>query len=714
MPIDDLFDYFCQDQVSIGQYVVVPFGNRKVVGVVVDVDQNTSIDFKKIKKVIRADNEILFDEHLFKLFRFAANYYQYPIGQTIHTALPTRIKKDLNKLKKKAFTYSATSLLTSEYIENISPRKKKLKLIAMALLQKNINDMEIKKLFNAPNLIIRELLEKGLIKASQTQSEINTRDSISIALNEEQQEAVNEILSKKSFHPFLIFGITGSGKTEVYMKLIDSYLKNKGQVLVMVPEINLTPQLEKRFEKRFPGNKIISLHSHLTDSDRLENWRAAKSGQAQIIIGTRLSVFTPFKNLRGIIIDEEHDGSYKQQDNLRYHARDVAMMRAKLLNIPFILGSATPSLESWALVKSQKLNLLKLTKRAFQDATLPVVRLIQKSTKLTDNYLSEPLLDAIQDRLSKKQQSIIFINRRGYAPVLFCSSCSSNVQCPKCSTSLVVHNKNKKLRCHHCDYQKLIDSFCAQCGNLDLITLGSGTQRIEEILSECFPQARIQRVDRDTMKSKNKLDKLYQEMTQGSIDILIGTQMLSKGHDFANVTLVGIVDADHALFSHDFRASEKLFSQLVQVSGRSGRHKDHGEVIIDTNFGKHPIYSYVQKQDYELFAEIELNLRKNLNFPPFFSHAVLKMESKDLRLLEKFSSFTYELAIQLKISDVKINPPTRPYIEKVNLLERAHMFFESNSRNQLNQLLCLLRQNLMESKLAKKIKWVVDVDPIEF
>ena len=233
MPIDDLFDYFCQDQVSIGQYVVVPFGNRKVVGVVVDVDQKTSIDFKKIKKVIRADNEILFDEHLFKLFRFAANYYQYPIGQTIHTALPTRIKKDLNKLKKKAFTYSATSLLTSEYIENISPRKKKLKLIAMALLQKNINDMEIKKLFNAPNLIIRELLEKGLIKASQTQSEINTRDSISIALNEEQQEAVNEILSKKSFHPFLIFGITGSGKTEVYMKLIDSYLKNQFLISIL-------------------------------------------------------------------------------------------------------------------------------------------------------------------------------------------------------------------------------------------------------------------------------------------------------------------------------------------------------------------------------------------------------------------------------------------------------------------------------------------------
>ena len=714
MPVDDLFDYFCQDQVSIGQYVVVPFGNRKLVGVVVAINQKPSIDFKKIKAVIRVDNEVLFDEHLFKLFRFAANYYQYPIGQTIHTALPTRLKRDQNKAKKKAYTYSATPLLTPEYIENIPPRKKKLKLMAETLMKKNLNDMEIKKLFNTPQIIIRELLEKSLIKASEIEPAINRRNSISIELNEDQQSAVNEILSKQSFHPFLIFGITGSGKTEVYMKLIDSYLKNKGQVLVMVPEINLTPQLEKRFEKRFPENKIISLHSHLTDSDRLENWRAAKSGQAQIIIGTRLSVFTPFKNLCGIIIDEEHDGSYKQQDNLRYHARDVAMMRAKLLNIPFILGSATPSLESWALVKLKKLHLLKLTSRAFQDATLPVVRLIQKSNKLTDNYLSEPLLNSIQDRLIKKQQSIIFINRRGYAPVLFCPSCSSNVQCPKCSTSLVVHNKIKKLCCHHCDYQRLIDDSCAQCGNVDLMTLGSGTQRIEEILSNSFPEAKIQRVDRDTMRSKNKLDKLYQDMIQGNIDILVGTQMLSKGHDFANVTLVGIVDADHALFSHDFRASEKFFSQLVQVSGRSGRHKDQGEVIIDTNFGKHPIYSYVQKQDYELFADMELNLRKELNFPPFFSHAVLKMESKSLGLLENFSNFAYELANQLKISDVKINPPTRPYIEKVNLLERAHMFFESKSRIQLNKLLFLLRQNLMQNKLAKKLKWVVDVDPIEF
>jgi len=487
--------------------------------VVVAINQKPSIDYKKIKAVIRVDNEVLFDEHLFKLFRFAANYYQYPIGQTIHTALPTRLKRDQNKAKKIACTYSATPLLTPDYIENIPPRKKKLKLMAETLMKKNLNDMEIKKLFNTPQIIIRELLEKSLIKASEMEPAINRRNSISIELNEDQQSAVNEILSKQSFHPFLIFGITGSGKTEVYMKLIDSYLKNKGQVLVMVPEINLTPQLEKRFEKRFPENKIISLHSHLTDSDRLENWRAAKSGKAQIIIGTRLSVFTPFKNLCGIIIDEEHDGSYKQQDNLRYHARDVAMMRAKLLNIPFILGSATPSLESWALVKLKKLHLLKLTSRAFQNATLPVVRLIQKSNKLTDNYLSEPLLNSIQDRLSKKQQSIIFINRRGYAPVLFCPSCSSNVQCPKCSTSLVVHNKIKKLRCHHCDYQRLIDDSCVQCGNLDLITLGSGTQRIEEILSNSFPEAKIQRVDRDTMRSKNKLDKLYQDMTQGNIDI---------------------------------------------------------------------------------------------------------------------------------------------------------------------------------------------------
>ena len=711
--MDDLFDYSCDRPVSIGQYVVVPFAGRQLVGIVVDITDSTNIDPKKLKKIIRVDEEVLFDKSLFQLFRFVSKYYIYPIGQTIHTALPTKIRKDADNKKPPLYQYSPSLLLTKNYIDTMPAKKRNLKKLALAILNGSINDINIKEIIKTPKQYIQELMAINLIHREEFVQQKKLQDTESKILNTDQQQVVANILKNDGFYPWLIYGITGSGKTEVYMALIDEYLKQAGQVLVMVPEINLTPQLEERFRKRFAMYEIVSLHSHLSDSERLDNWRRAKSGEAQIVIGTRLSVFTPFKSLRAIIIDEEHDASYKQQDRLRYHAKDVAMMRAKLLNIPYIAGSATPSLESWYLTKNKKLQLVRLPKRASKNATLPSVRLIQKDIKQQNSIFSDYLIESITNRLEKKEQTIIFINRRGYAPVLFCASCTWSAHCKLCSSPLVVHKKTNQLRCHHCDYRRKIHVECEQCGNIDLMTLGQGTQRVEEILMEYFPLARIKRVDRDTIKTKKDLDKLYEAMLKEEIDILVGTQMLSKGHDFPKLTLVGVIDPDHALFSHDFRASEKLFSQLVQVAGRSGRDNIPGEVLIQTNFSKHPLYDAVRSQNYESFADEELALRKALSFPPFVHHSVLKVESKWNSLLQTIMSELYDIANLINDSDVRIHHPARPFIDKVNGMERAHMFMESHSRIELNQFLIKLKSALIGNEIMKKVRFYLEVDPID-
>ena len=499
------------------------------------------------------------------------------------------------------------------------------------------------------------------------------------------------------------------------MHLIEQYVKNDGQVLILVPEINLTPQLEDRFTSRFSSYLVISLHSQLTQKKRLENWELAKNGKAQIIIGTRLSVFTPFINLRAIIMDEEQDLSFKQHDKLRYHARDVAMMRAKLLNIPFIAGSATPSIEIWhRSVNENKLLLHKLSRRAVKDATLPKINLIKDETNIENEGISEYLKSAIKHHLDLRQQILIFINRRGYAPVLFCSSCGWYASCSRCSSKLVVHRSKQHLRCHHCDYQRGIDSSCKVCGNVDLMSLGSGTQKIEERIRKLFPKAQVRRVDRDTIKTKAAIDALYDDMHDNKIDILVGTQMLSKGHDFPNLSLVVVLDADNALYSSDFRASERLFSQLVQVAGRAGRGSIPGEVVIQTNFPEHPLYQSIKNQDYESFASEEINLRKDLNFPPFSFQAVLRAESKNKKKVEGFINKSYSIASQSSMEDVNVFHPVQPILDRVKGFERYQIYFHSSSRQLLNQFLRYVKENILKEKDLNKVKWFIDVDPVDF
>ena len=714
VPINDLFDYICEEKIEVGQYVVVPFGARRVVGVAVEIQSTSDLPAAKLKKIIRVDQEVLFDAHLFKLFRFVSQYYQYPIGQTIHTALPSRLKKEKNAGQKIAYQYVATTKLTQSIIDNFSKRQKNLIKVASLILSQATHEAELRGLATNWKTYIDYLQLNDLVIAEPVVIAEQLKSLPAQVLNTDQAKVVEAIEGATGYQAFLIHGITGSGKTEVYMHLIENYLKQQGQVLVLVPEINLTPQLENRFKSRFQENKIVSLHSHLSDAERLDNWRLAKSGDAQIVIGTRLSIFTPFNKLQAIIIDEEHDLSFKQQDNLRYHARDVAMMRAKFLDIPIVLGSATPSLEVWHAAKdAQKMTLLTLPHRAVAEALLPKIDLIKMDIKKQDHAFSEYLLDAIRYRLSKKQQSLIFINRRGFAPVLFCASCGWHADCERCSSRLVVHKNKGLLRCHHCDYQRKIDQDCQQCGNMDLMTLGVGTQKIEEQLAKIFPDAKIQRVDRDTIKSKKALDNLYAKMHQNEIDILVGTQMLSKGHDFPNLTLVGILDADHALYSSDFRSAERLFSQLVQVAGRAGRAKIRGEVIIQTNFTEHPTYQAVQSQDYQIFADEELKERKDLEFPPYIYQAVLKAEAKNLNLLQDFIRSSFELTKQTS-DDVETFHPVRPFMERLKGFERAHIYFHAKDRIKLNHFLSQLRLKIQKLKDASRVKWFIDVDPIEF
>jgi len=716
VPINQLFDYLPNDEsFSIGQYVTIPFGRRKIIGVIYGVSLHSEIHPSKLKTIINVDPEIIFDEELLKLLTFVSKYYHYPIGQTIMSVVPGRLKKNLNQLRKFELIYQATSKLTNEFINQLPARQVRIRKVAEAILNEDIRQSELMKIVSNWSECIRQLEAYQCVKSKKYEPVINFPALDKPSLNNEQKAVIKDIIKKQSYQASLIFGITGSGKTEVYMKLIENILKkSKHQALILVPEINLTPQLENRFLKRFPDKKMVSLHSHLTDVERLDNWRNAKSGEANIVIGTRLAIFTPMPFLKIIIIDEEHDVSYKQQDGLRYHARDVAMVRAKNINIPIVLGTATPSLESWhnATRVNNKYNLLKLTQRAVKNASLPKIKTVLVNDK-TRHGISRVLVDSINDRLKRKEQSLIFINRRGFAPVLFCSLCSWSSECKKCSSKLVVHRKTNRLKCHHCGYDQNMVTQCPNCDNLDLHPLGSGTQKIEEVLKRFFPTASIMRVDRDTTRSKQSLSLLYKKMNNRDIDILVGTQMLAKGHDFPFLTLVGILDADNALYSPDFRAPEKLFSQLMQVSGRAGRSNIKGEVLIQTAFPNNPVFDGLKKHDYEIFVRTLLNEREQMNLPPFGFTAILRVEAKHLKYAEEFIGNAAKYAESLSNS-VIVYDPVRPSMERVKGFERFQLFVQANTRVDLQKLLRKWVIYLREYPLANRVKWSLDVDPIEF
>jgi primosomal protein N' (replication factor Y) (superfamily II helicase) len=457
---------------------------------------------------------------------------------------------------------------------------------------------------------------------------------------------------------------------------------------------------------------LVSLHSNLSEGERLQNWRLAQSGQARIIIGTRLSVFTPLTDIKLIIVDEEHDASYKQQDSMRYHARDVAMVRAQHHNIPIVLGSATPALETWHNAQTGKYEQLVLTNRAVAKAELPQIRCIDTTRNTLQDGLSQILIDAMRERLARGEQSLLFINRRGYSPVLLCSACHWIAPCMRCSARLVVHLRQGRLRCHHCGHEQKIPPACPSCGNTDLHPTGHGTQRLENTLAALMPEAKILRVDRDSTQRKNALNDMLAAVHADEVNILVGTQMLAKGHDFPNLTLVGVIDTDSALFSPDFRAAERLFSQLMQVAGRAGRADKAGEVLIQTAFPDHVLFNALREQDYPAFANTMLQEREMMQFPPHHYIALLKAEANDYALVQRFLKFAADTAHAMNLK-VMVYDPVRPQMERLKGMERGQLLMQANSRQPLQRLLKTLVASLREHPLNAKVRWAVDVDPLE-
>ena len=723
VPVGTLFDYYAEhaDQENIGLRVSVPFGKRRLAGIIMEVVANTEVPPEKLKTIqgVFTDNPPL-PKELLNLFAFCSQYYHHPIGMVIMNGIPAALRTTKPmKLQKVGSAWHNTRLRLTDAGKQIalSSIPKRQRIARNLLVRFQQVDSIPGEVFKEDSSRIKQLIQQWLglgwisTDAPHSAQDNTATDSNIPTLTVEQDHAVNTILSAQShFHVSLLHGITGSGKTEVYLRLIAAMLMQDKQVLVLVPEINLTPQLEAIFHNRFPCTNLISLHSGLNDTERLQGWLQAQTGEANIVLGTRLAIFTPLPNLGLIIVDEEHDHSFKQQDGLRYSARDLAIFRSKQVNIPVILGSATPSLESYHSAITGRYRVIQLTSRAIKNAALPTIQTIDTRIHKTFNGLSQPLLQALRTNLSEQQQSIIFINRRGYAPTLLCKSCAWTAACVRCSSRLVVHLRDKDLRCHYCGHQERLPIHCPECGNQDLTPFGQGTQRVTETLSTYFPNARILRIDRDSTRRKDAWRSILQKIHNQEIDILVGTQILAKGHDFPNLSLIGILNSDNSLYSTDFRASERLFAQLMQISGRAGRSNNKGQVLIQTEFPDHPLYQALQKQNFDALAKNLLIERKIAGFPPYVHQAVLRAEAHRIETVIDFLSTAAKLAKDYE--SIELFDPVPAQMLRLKGMERGHLLVQSASRKQL-QIFLLQWQKQLSTVPTQKIRWVLDVDPVE-
>lgn len=577
---------------------------------------------------------------------------------------------------------------------------------------------------------LHKLDEAGLAKRLQRLRKVSAAPSETVpattapVLNEEQQAALAALEADArggTPAPALLYGVTGSGKTEVYLQAAARTLAEGRQVLVLVPEINLTPQLQSRFEGRFAGRRLVALHSGLTPAQRLSHWMSAHLGLADLVLGTRLAVFASLPRLGLVIVDEEHDPSYKQQEGARYSARDLAVYRARLEGVPVLLGSATPSLETWQRAEEGRYLRLSMRHRIGGGA-LPQVRvvdmnLLPRQAGVT-TALSPPLVQAMRERLERGEQSLVFLNRRGYAPVLHCTACGWKSGCPHCSAWRVFHKADRTLRCHHCGFSERVPRACPDCGNLDISPLGRGTERLEEQIAQALPGARVARIDADSTKAKGALEARLNAVHAGEVDVLVGTQMIAKGHDFRRITLVAAVSPDSALFASDFRAPERLFALLMQAAGRAGRDAAVGaasEMWVQTWHPQHALYGALRNHDFERFAASQLGERKSAGLPPYASLALMRAEARSADVAAGFLVAAATQARSLEGADaVTLYPPVPPAVSRVANVERLQMLIESSSRPALQRLLSQWVPQLHALRAAHKgvMRWAIDVDPL--
>ena len=644
VPLHNTFDYLCKEKVCIGSRVKVPFGSKKVTGIVLShKDKSSFSKLREVEEVI--DHEALLSKEILEFLSWSANYYHHPIGEVLSNAIPKNLRNGKPALIKK-------------------PGEAEVKITSTDIKPTN-----------------------------------------------EQSFAITEVLKSSSeFNGFLLHGVTGSGKTEVYLSITEQLLKKGKQVLVLVPEIGLTPQMISRFEQRIEG-RVVAVHSQLNDTQKQDAYLLAKNGDAKVILGTRSAIFTPIPNLGLVIVDEEHDNSFKQQSNFRYSARDLSFMRAKLANVPLILGTATPSLETLKNVIEKKLARLTLTSRP-GEAIMPSVDLIDMRSQPSEP-LSKPLIARIKHHLSESRQVMLFINRRGYAPIYYCTECGWQSECTSCDSRLVYHRSINRLKCHHCGLEKSPESSCPSCSSQELKILGYGTERLEENLESFFPSTEVIRIDRDTTRKKKAFATHLKKINSGEPCIIIGTQMLAKGHDFSNLAFVGILDVDVGLMSTDFRSTEHLAQLLVQVSGRCGRGEYKGEVNIQTRYPNHPIFNFVKDSRYIEYAKTLLLERKDTKLPPFAHQALICANAKNKNLAENFLNEVTQLINSIEIESVEIWGPVPGVIERKSDYYYFNLYLQSEDRGQLRRLIQTFYQHVETIKVSSSVRWFVDIDPVE-
>ena len=708
---DGLLTYSHSDPLPQGTRVLVPFRNKTVVGIVWETDIAPDMDAARILGVQTTfSDEPPLPESWRDLLSFTSRYYHYPTGQAVFAALPQGLKETRAvEMPQPPLFYALNEAGRAQ----TPPPARFNKKAALwdALLSGGMTMAALKQVNAQAAKLIEDWAEQGWIETAEVAKPVLR--SSEFQLNANQQKASDEIQTTfGSFQPFLLYGITGSGKTEVYFDAMAKVLAQGRQVLFLLPEINLTPQLLKRVENRFADVPTAVLHSQMAAGRRTQDYLRAMLGQAKLVIGTRLAVFTPLPDVGLIVVDEEHDGSFKQDNELRYHARDLAVWRAKQSGCPVVLGSATPSLESWHKAQSGAYRLLQLTERAHTAAQLPQVDILNVGRLKLDNGFSPQALQLLKQNFEAGGMSLVYLNRRGFAPALFCGDCGHTFGCPNCSAKMVLHQRARQLRCHHCDHREPIPFKCPDCGNQDLTAVGHGTQRVEETLRAFLPKAAVVRVDRDSTAHKNDWADLYRRIADNEIDILVGTQMLAKGHDFARLNLVIVLNADGSLYSADFRAPERLFAELMQVSGRAGRADKPGKVLIQTQLPEHPVFAAVKAQDYAVFAENELNERQMFAMPPFGFQTAVRADAPRVADAMEFLNAAKETLAPLLPASVSQFGAAPMLMVRLAERERAQIFLESTSRQDLHRAVSLWVQVLQQNRDGK-IRWSVDVDAQE-
>ena len=744
-PIRQYFDYLAPQAIANrllpGMRVKVPFGRQQIIGSVLSTGQTSKFDINKLKKITDViDQDALLPLDIVDLLIWMSRYYQYAIGEVFSHAMPALLRQGKPAIPTTEpqwqLTASGKSCLSEDFGRAIKQRQI-IELLQHDGAEKSYSAASLNQHWDNWRDAMRRLEEKNLIEQKQqstlfSNSNLIRQVSPLHTLNSEQQAATNSIIDALGqSQAFLLEGITGSGKTEVYMSCIQEVIKRGQQVLVLVPEIGLTPQLVERFNRHLVAN-IAVLHSSMNDTERLNNWLAVKNFEpanatdiqapttgASVLIGTRSAIFAPFKHLGLIIIDEEHDLSLKQQDGLRYSAKDVAILRAHKANIPIILGSATPSLETLYNVEQKRFSKLELQQRA-GDAILPQIDLLDVRSQKLENGLSAQLIQRIREHLQRDNQVLLFLNRRGFAPVLMCFECSWLSNCPRCDAFLTLHQKAHRLRCHHCGTEQAIPSHCPECKtdgkHNELKPVGMGTERVEEALAEIFPDKTILRIDRDSTRKKGELEKRLEQAKNKQADILLGTQMLAKGHHFPHVTLVGILSADQGLYSADFRASERMGQLILQVAGRAGREKQRGEVLIQTCHPENPLLIDLQNHSYPAFCKDLFNEREQAMLPPFTYHTLLRAEAIDEGAPMEFLNAARQCCNQLEsklVEHVEIYGPFPAPMTRRAGRYRYQMLCQANNRNDLQKLLQSWLPLIENLANRKKVRWSVDVDPQE-